>query len=175
MDNLVIKKIDKSYFQEIRDLEHNFLVNNPSNYYTQDDDDFYMNSIFDNDGMIFGVFDGKTLVGISASFKLSSYEYADYFKDLYWDKLVKLKPEETVFFNNTLIHKNYRGKGLQAKLRKETIKSYNKKGFFTFISTASPENIGSKKSLQKIGMKCLGEGKVPYSKSPKSLFHLYAY
>ena len=175
MKDLEIKRIDESYLSQIRDLEHNFISNNPGNHYTQDDDEFYSNSIFDNDGIILGVFDGKTLVGISASFKLSSYEYADYFKDLYRSKLVKIKPEETIFFNNTLIHKNYRGRGLQAELRKKTIKFYNKKGFFNFISTASPGNVGSKKSLTRIGMRDLGEGTVPYSNNPKSLFYLYSY
>jgi GNAT superfamily N-acetyltransferase len=162
-------------FLDIRILEEAELdKNSESNHYTYDSAEFYSSQLFDNKGSVFGVYDGDKLVAISGNFLLGSDdEHRDFFKDSLLNNKIESNPDNIVFFNNTLVSKAYRGKGLQKKFREHAIKYYNKMGITEFISTTSLDNEASAKSLINLGMKELSNLQgTPYSKSTKRFFYL---
>lgn len=161
-------KLNKNQLSEIRALENSVV---DKKYYTLDDDDFFNHCLFNN-GIVLGLYNDNRLKAVSGSFILSSYEYSDFFTNLLFDLGFSVNPSETVFFNNTIVDAENRGQGLQKKFRKETIKYFKDQGIKQFISTTSLNNIGSFKSLEKIGMVKIGEVKVPYSDQEKNLYLL---
>ena len=168
-----IKVLTKDYLKEIRDLENKELdKNNPNNHYTYDDDDFFYNSIFNNNGVIFGVFVNNTLVAFSGNHIVCQYE-CEYFMSKLKERGINTECSKVVFFNNTLVAKDFRGKGLQKKLRETTIEYYKNKGINEFITTTTKENIPSAKNLIKLGMNELKPlNDTPYSDKLKRFFYL---
>lgn len=157
---IVLKKLKKTDLKLIRNLEKR----NQDPYYISSSDQTWNNILFQEDSLCIGCFIDNKLIAYSSAFILKRSSYRDFFVKYY-----KINEDKTLFLNNTLVDKKYRGKGLQLKMRKETITQNQYRGF-NVITTVSKNNISSNRTIIKLGLDFFNEGYAPYSKDLKVFY-----
>lgn len=169
------RRLNEEDFLDIRLLEEKELNRDcDNNYYTYDDASYFKKALFNNGGVVFGVYDNDELVAFAGNMLLEAYDEAkDYFIEKLKENEIETESTKVAFFNNTLVSKSHRGQGLQKKLRELTIEHYKEQGISEFITTTSEKNIASAKNLIKLGMRELTPlTDTPYSKKTKRFFYL---
>lgn len=141
-----IKVLDKHWLNEILEIQ-------AANYKFIRDKSLYvpityeeLDDIFNEKGYVLGVVVTSKLVG----FRILSF---------YDDETIKLArkadlidPKKVIFFESTLVDYNYIGNGLQKRMINLSLEKIIDKSLFEYgISTVSPKNIPSIKSLLKTG------------------------
>ena len=150
--NYQIRFLDKTYLQEVIDLEQ-FVLDKlidkdlfapaPTGSYEK---------ILTNRGILIGVFVNDKLIGMSSVY-FSNDDDDNIGKD------VGLENEEiykVVYLCNAVIHPDFRGQGLINKLFNYLIDEVKSKGKWRYIlATASPKNYASIKNILSAGLKII--------------------
>ena len=113
-------------------------------------------SMFDEENYapLYGAYDGDKLVGM-AQLYVSQEMLADFKKDFGLPQDTKIAE-----LGGNLVLPEYRGLGITTTLQKMEHEIAKKRGFDYLISMAHPDNVGSCKTLEKVGLKFIGEQKV---------------
>ena len=111
-----------------------------------------LDSMFDevNYAPLYGAYDGDKLVAMA-----QLYVSQDMLADL--KKEFELEEYKVCELGGALVLLEYRGKGITTKLQTIALELAKQLGFDYIISMAHPNNIGSCKTLEKIGLKFLKE------------------
>lgn len=154
--NLEFKKItekDKKQLFELIDVVLGGLEN-PEYFIPYEQWEF--DSMFDevNYAPLYGAYDGDKLVGM-AQLYVSQDMLADFKKNFGLDQSIKVAE-----LGGNLVLPEYRGLGITTTLQKMELQIAKERGFDYLISMAHPNNIGSCKTLEKVGLKFVGEQKV---------------
>ena len=109
-------------------------------------------SMFDekNYAPLYGAYDGDKLVGM-AQLYVSQDMLADFKKEFGLEKYTICE------LGGNLVLPEYRGKGITTKLQKMELELAKQLGFDYIISMAHPDNIGSCKTLEKVGLEFVRE------------------
>lgn len=99
---------------------------------------------------LYGAYDGEKLVGM-AQLYVSQDMLADFKEEL---GLTKFKVCE---LGGNLVLPEYRGNGITTKLQTMELQLAKDLGFDYIISMAHPDNIGSCKTLEKVGLEFVKE------------------
>ena len=113
------------------------------------------NSMFDEENYapLYGAYDGEKLVGM-AQLYVSQDMLADFKKEF------GLEEYTVCELGGNLVMPEYRGNGITTKLQTIELELAKKLGFDYIISMAHPDNIGSCKTLEKVGLKFVNTQKV---------------
>lgn len=113
-------------------------------------------SMFDSENYapLYGAYDGDKLVGM-AQLYVSQKMLADFKKNFGLPSKTKVAE-----LGGNLVLPEYRGLGITTKLQKLELKIAKKRGFDYIISMAHPDNVGSCKTLERVGLNFVGEQKV---------------
>lgn len=169
--DLQFREMNYWEFKKFRDLEGTLTEQELKNY-VKDSDTFFIENVFNKEGMMLGFFANDELVAVSVSTKLGSIENYKIIGDAFKESGIKIDGS-TVFFNNSIVRWDFRGKSLQFRLREKTIDLYRRKNLETsFMVTVKKENKALRRNVEKLGMKSIGFNKVPYSDSLRELFYL---
>lgn len=109
-------------------------------------------SMFDEENYapLYGAYDGDKLVGM-AQLYVSQDMLADFKKEF------GLEEYTVCELGGNLILPEYRGNGITTILQKMELEIAKQKGFDYIISMAHPDNIGSCKTLEKVGLNFVKE------------------
>lgn len=173
------KQLTEKDLPRIREMEKELSENEPDNHYCTDSDTLWTNSMLNNNGFAIGAFFNNQLVAFSGNFILSKWDeeendiiFKDRFIDIYKSFGYYLNPENTVFFNTTLVQKDFRGNKLQKTLREKTIQHYSDLGNYSFVSSTAIHNKASATNLKKIGMVKVGKDIPPYASVERFFFYM---
>lgn len=98
--------------------------------------------ICDGDGVLLGILIGEKLIGYRINSR--NEEYVKYFSNM----LGINEYDNVVYLDSMIVDESYRGNGLQKRMIKISLKDAWKNGKYRYaVSTASPKNIASLKSL----------------------------
>ncbi len=113
-------------------------------------------SMFDSENYapLYGAYDGDKLVGM-AQLYVSQKMLAGFKKDFGLPSKTKVAE-----LGGNLVLPEYRGLGITTKLQKIELNIAKKRGFDYIISMAHPDNVGSCKTLERVGLKFVNEQKV---------------
>ncbi len=113
-------------------------------------------SMFDekNYAPLYGAYDGDKLVGM-AQLYVSQTMLADFKKDFGLPQSTQIAE-----LGGNLVLPQYRGLGITTHLQKKELQIAKDRGFDYIISMAHPDNIGSCKTLERVGLEFVGEQKV---------------
>ena len=101
--------------------------------------------------IVYGAFSEKNeLMSVSGLFPDPSN-----FGDL--TELLKLNPAETTELGGCMTRPKFRGQNLMLRLNEYLLSVAKNQGYKNLIATAHPENTASGKSLEKLGMKKVGQ------------------
>ena len=111
-----------------------------------------LDSMFDevNYAPLYGAYDGEKLVGMAQLYV--SQDMLDDFK-----KEFDLTEYKVCELGGNLVLTEYRGRGITTKLQTMEMELAKELGFDYIISMAHPDNIGSCKTLEKIGLNFVKE------------------
>ena len=111
-----------------------------------------MDSMFDekNYAPLYGAYDGEKLVGM-AQLYISQDMLADFKKEFGLEDYIVCE------LGGNLVLPEYRGNGITTTLQKIEIELALELGFDYVISMAHPDNIGSQKTLEKVGLNFIKE------------------
>lgn len=146
--NLTYKKIEKEDNKQLLSLIDEVL----SNLENKDDfipyEQWELDSMFDDKeyAPLYGAYDGDKLVGM-AQLYISQEMLNDFKKDY------DLVGTNVCELGGNLVLKEYRGYGITTILQTILIQKAKQLGFKVIISMAHPDNIGSCKTLEKVGLK----------------------
>jgi len=109
-------------------------------------------SMFDeiNYAPLYGAYDGDKLVGM-AQLYVSQDMLADFKKEF------SLEEYTVCELGGNLVLPEYRGNGITTTLQKIELELAKQRGFDYIISMAHPDNIGSCKTLEKVGLEFVRE------------------
>lgn len=109
-------------------------------------------SMFDEENYapLYGAYDGEKLVGM-AQLYVSQDMLADFKKEF------KLEEFSVCELGGNLVLPEYRGLGITTKLQTIELELAKKLGFDYIISMAHPDNIGSCKTLERVGLNFVKE------------------
>ena len=109
-----------------------------------------LDSMFDEENYapLFGAYDGDKLVGMAQLYV--SQEMLSGFKKDY-----ALEDYKICELGGNLVLPEYRGRGITTKLQTMLLEIAKTKDFDYIISMAHPDNIGSLKTLEKIGLELI--------------------
>lgn len=112
-------------------------------------------SMFDEENYapLYGAYDGDKLVGMAQLYV--SQDMLDDFK-----KEFGLEEYMVCELGGNLVLPEYRGNGITTKLQRIELELAKKLGFDYIISMAHPDNIGSCKTLEKVGLNFVRETKL---------------
>ncbi len=146
--DLIYKKIEKQDEKQLMNLIDTVLngLENPAYFIPYEDWEF--KSMFDdkNYAPLYGAYDGKKLVGM-AQLYVSQNMMADFKKEY------GLEEYTVAELGGNLVLPEYRGLGITTTLQKMELEIAKERGFDYLISMAHPDNIGSLKTLEKVGLK----------------------
>ncbi len=114
-----------------------------------------LDSFFDEENYapLYGAYDGDKLVGI-AQLYVSQEMLADFKKEF------ELEEFKVCELGGNLVLPEYRGKGITTQLQKIELELAKDLGFDYIISMAHPDNIGSCKTLERVGLEFVKETKL---------------
>ena len=112
-------------------------------------------SMFDEENYapLYGAYDGDKLVGM-AQLYVSQEMLADFKKEF------DLEDYRICELGGNLVLPEYRGKGITSRLQKIELELAKTRGFDYIISMAHPDNIGSCKTLERVGLKFVNTQKL---------------
>lgn len=146
MSNLIYKEIDKSDERQLRDLIKNVLEGLENKQFFIPYADWELESLYDKTyAPIHGAYDKEKLVGMA-----QLYIKEDFLKE--YIEILGLQGYKVCELGGNLVLPEYRGKGIMYELIKIQAKLAKDMGFDYIISMAHPDNIGSKKTLMKLGL-----------------------
>lgn len=144
---LVYRKIEEKDKEQLFDLMKVVLdsLEDPSYFIPYEKWEY--DSMFDGENYapLYGVYDGDKLVGMAQLYV--SQEMLDDFKEEFG--LTEYKVCE---LGGNLVLPEYRGKGITTKLQTIELELAKELGFDYIISMGHPDNIGSLKTLEKVGL-----------------------
>lgn len=146
MSNLIFKEIERKDEKQLRNLIKTVLegLENPKYFIPYADwelDELYNKKY----APLHGAYDGEKLVGMA-----QLYVKEDFLKE-YID-ILGLNGYKVCELGGNLVLPEYRGQGIMYELIKIQAKLAKDMGFDYIISMAHPDNMGSKKSLMKLGL-----------------------
>lgn len=119
---------------------------------TLEHEEFYFPSYYDEiaealngDNIILGVYDGDKLVGMSAA-----YTSALFFSRPV-EEWTQLEGNKKMCHEFVVIDKDYRGRGLQARLMEETVREAKEMGYDALWCCAHPDNTPSVSNIKRTG------------------------
>lgn len=116
------------------------------------EDQFWKDRLTDQNGAIFGLFDGDNLIGITGAFRFRE------------------RPEDTVILGMSYIKPDYRGRGLSELFYKERLDwSRHQSGIARVIVSHRKENAASKAANQKFGFIRYGEDEVTFGDGSRGM------
>lgn len=154
MNNLTYKEINKEDEKQLRDLIKIVLdgLENPQFFIPYEK--WELEQIFDKSyAPLHGAYDGEKLVGMA-----QLYVKEDFLKE--YKEILGLQSFRVCELGGNLVLPEYRGKGIMYALIKLQAELAKDMGFDYVISMAHPENLGSKKSLMKLGLEYVKTTKV---------------
>ena len=147
---LIYKKIDKKDSDQLFDLIEKVLggLENPDYFIPYEQ--WELDRMFDEENYapLLGAYDGDKLVGM-AQLYVSQDMLAGFKKDY------KLEEYKICELGGNLVLPEYRGRGITTKLQTMLLEIAKTKDFDYIISMAHPDNIGSLKTLEKIGLEMI--------------------
>lgn len=144
---LIYKKIEKKDREQLFRLIDTVLkgLENPDYFIPYEQ--WELDSMFDdiNYAPLYGAYDGNKLVGMA-----QLYVSQDMLKD--FKKEYNLTEYKVCELGGNLVLSQYRGNGITTKLQTIELNLAKELGFDYVISMGHPDNIGSCKTLEKIGL-----------------------
>ena len=152
---LVYKKIEEKDKEQLFKLIDTVLGGLPDQSYFIPYEQWELDSMFDevNYAPLYGAYDGEKLVGI-AQLYVSQNMLEDFKKEF---GLTEYKVCE---LGGNLVLPEYRGLGITTKLQTMEFNFAKELGFDYIISMAHPDNIGSCKTLERVGLEFVKETKL---------------
>ena len=149
---LVYKKIDKKDKDQLFKLIDIVLNGLENQEYFIPYEQWELDSMFDdkNYAPLYGAYDGEKLVGM-AQLYVSQDMLSDFKKEFELDKY------KVCELGGNLVLLEYRGNGITTTLQKMEYELAKELGFDYIISMAHPDNIGSCKTLEKVGLEFIKE------------------
>lgn len=146
--NLIYKKIIEKDKDQLLNLINTVLNDLEDPSYFIPYEDWELNSMFDEENYapLYGAYDNNKLVGM-AQLYVSQDMLSDFKKEF------KLTDYQVCELGGNLVLKEYRGLGITTTLQKMELELAKKLGFDYIISMAHPNNIGSSKTLERVGLK----------------------
>lgn len=152
---LTYKKIDKKDSEQLYKLIDVVLggLENPEYFIPYEQ--WELDSMYDevNYAPLYGAYDGDKLVGM-AQLYVSQDMLSDFKKEF------GLENFKVCELGGNLVLPEYRGRGITTKLQTIEIELAKQLGFDYIISMAHPDNIGSCKTLERIGLDFVRETKL---------------
>ena len=149
---LVFKKIEEKDKDQLFKLIDTVLSGLPNQEYFIPYEDWEYESMFDdvNYAPLYGAYDGDKLVGMAQLYV--SQDMLKDFKDEFG-----LSEYKVCELGGNLVLPEYRGMGITTKLQTIEFELAKKLGFDYIISMAHPDNIGSCKTLERVGLELVRE------------------
>ena len=149
---LVFKKIEEKDKDQLFKLIDTVLSGLPNQEYFIPYEDWEYESMFDdvNYAPLYGAYDGDKLVGMAQLYV--SQDMLKDFKDEFG-----LSEYKVCELGGNLVLPEYRGMGITTKLQTIEFELAKKLGFDYIISMAHPDNIGSCKTLERVGLEFVRE------------------
>ena len=144
---LVYKKVEEKDKEQLFKLIDIVLNGLPDQAHFIPYEQWELDSMFDevNYAPLYGAYDGEKLVGMAQLYV--SQDMLDDFK-----KEFGLTEYKVCELGGNLVLPEYRGKGITTKLQTIEMELAKELGFDYIISMAHPDNIGSCKTLERIGL-----------------------
>jgi len=146
--NLTYKKIPETDKEQLFNLINSVLstIENPEYFIPYED--WELKSMIDEEkyAPLYGAYDNNKLVGM-AQLYISQDMLSDFKKEF------QLTDYNVCELGGNLVLKEYRGLGITTTLQKKELELAKKLGFDYIISMAHPDNIGSCKTLERVGLK----------------------
>lgn len=150
--NLVYKKIEEKDKEQLFKLIETVLggLENPEYFIPYEQWEY--ESMFDEENYapLYGAFDGEKLAGM-AQLYVSQDMLADFKKEF------ELEEFSVCELGGNLVLPEYRGLGITTKLQTIELELAKDLGFDYIISMAHPDNIGSCKTLERVGLNFVKE------------------
>jgi len=144
--NIEYKKIDKKDEQQVRDLINTVISGLEKKEFFIPYEEWELKRLFDEEyAPLHGAYDGDKLVGMAQLY--IDQEMLKEFKEV-----LKIADYKVCELGGNLVLSEYRGMGITSNLQKMQYELGKELGFDYIISMAHPENIGSLKTLRKIGL-----------------------
>ena len=149
---LVYKKIEEKDKEQLFELIDIVLKGLENQEYFIPYEQWEFDSMFDEENYapLYGAYDGNKLVGM-AQLYVSQEMLADFKKEF------GLEEYGVCELGGNLVLPEYRGNGITTKLQKMELELARQRGFDYIISMAHPDNIGSCKTLEKVGLEFIRE------------------
>ena len=149
---LIYKKIEEKDKEQLFKLIDIVLSGLQDQAYFIPYEQWELDSMFDevNYAPLYGAYDGKKLVGMAQLYV--SQDMLDDFK-----KEFNLTEYKVCELGGNLVLPEYRGKEITTKLQTIEMELAKELGFDYIISMAHPDNIGSCKTLERIGLEFVKE------------------
>lgn len=149
---LVFKKVEEKDKEQLFKLIDVVLKGLPDQAHFIPYEQWELDSMFDdvNYAPLYGAYDGERLVGMAQLYV--SQDMLDDFK-----KEFDLTDYKVCELGGNLVLPEYRGMGITTKLQTIELELAKKLGFDYIISMAHPDNIGSCKTLEKVGLEFVKE------------------
>lgn len=150
--NLVYKKIELKDKEQLFNLIDIVLIGLEDQSYFIPYEQWEFDSMFDekNYAPLYGAYDGEKLVGM-AQLYVSQEMLADFKEEF------ELTDYKVCELGGNLVLPEYRGNGITTELQKIELELAKELGFDYIISMAHPNNIGSCKTLEKVGLEFVKE------------------
>ena len=150
--DLVYKKIEEKDKEQLFKLIDIVLRGLENQEYFIPYEQWEFDSMFDelNYAPLYGAYDGDKLVGM-AQLYVSQEMLADFKKEF------GLEEYTVCELGGNLVLPEYRGNGITTKLQTIELELAKKLGFDYIISMAHPDNIGSCKTLERVGLEFVKE------------------
>ena len=150
--NLVYKKIEEKDKDQLFTLIETVLGGLEDKEYFIPYEQWEYDSMFDekNYAPLYGAYDGDKLAGM-AQLYVSQEMLADFKKEF------GLEEYQVCELGGNLVLPEYRGNGITTKLQTLELNLAKELGFDYIISMAHPNNIGSCKTLERVGLKFVRE------------------
>lgn len=145
--NLIYKKIEEKDKEQLFKLIDIVLSGLPDQSHFIPYEQWELDSMFDetNYAPLYGAYDGEKLVGMAQLYV--SQDMLDDFK-----KEFGLTEYKVCELGGNLVLPEYRGLGITTRLQTMELELAKELGFDYIISMAHPDNIGSCKTLEKVGL-----------------------
>ena len=149
---LIYKKIEEKDKEQLFKLIDTVLGGLPDKAHFIPYEQWEIDSMFDdvNYAPLYGAYDGEKLVGMAQLYV--SQDMLDDFK-----KEFNLTEYRVCELGGNLVLPEYRGMGITTKLQTIEMELAKELGFDYIISMAHPDNIGSCKTLERVGLEFVKE------------------
>lgn len=150
--NLILKKIEEKDKKQLFKLIDTVLGSLENQEYFIPYEQWELDSMFDEENYapLYGAYDGDKLVGM-AQLYVSQDMLADFKKEFELENYIVCE------LGGNLVLPEYRGNGITTKLQTMELELAKKLGFDYIISMAHPDNVGSQKTLERVGLKFIKE------------------